>query len=60
MGIAGRPDEHGTYRYPEGYEAWSCPVLYDTREPGRSNQGHEFRTLSEADKRTVLEYMKVL
>lgn len=60
MGIAGRVDAYGTYRYPEGYEPWSRPVLYDTREPGRSNQGHGFRTLSEADKRAILEYMKVL
>lgn len=60
VGIAGVLDEDGTYRYPEAYEPWSRPFLYDTREPGRSNHGHEFRTLSEADKKAVLEYLKLL
>ncbi len=60
MGIAGELDEHGTYRYPAGYEPWSQPFLYDTREPGRSNQGHEFRTLSNSEKRALLEYLKLL
>jgi mono/diheme cytochrome c family protein len=60
MGIAGETDEGGTYRYRTGYEAWSTPFLYDTRESGRSNRGHEFRTLSEADKRALLEYLKLL
>ena len=60
VGIAGDVDEAGTYVYPEGYEPWSKPFLYDTREPGRSNQGHEFSTMSEADKRALIEYMKAL
>jgi hypothetical protein len=60
VGIAGGEDGDGVYRYPAGYEPWSRPVLYDTREPGRSNAGHEFRGLSEEDKRALLEYLKVL
>jgi hypothetical protein len=34
--------------------------LYDTREPGRSNAGHEFRLLKEAEKAALLEYLKLL
>ncbi len=60
MGIAGEVDGSGTYAYPDGYEPWSRPFLYDTREAGRSNRGHEFRTLSASDRRAILEYMKVL
>lgn len=60
VGIAGRTDADGTYRYPDGYEPWSRPFLYDTREPGRSNAGHELRTLTEADRRAVLEFLKLL
>jgi hypothetical protein len=45
--------------YPEGYTPWSEPELYDTRQPGLSNRGHEaeFRGL---DKRALLEYLKLL
>ncbi len=60
MGIAGVLDEDGTYRYPDDYEPWSRPMLYDTREPGRSNAGHEVRTLSDFEKRALLEYLKRL
>jgi len=60
VGIAGRTTEQGIYEYPEGYEPWSRPMLYDTAEPGRSNAGHEFRTLTEEEKRAVLEYLKLL
>jgi hypothetical protein len=60
MGIAGEVDETGTYAYPAGYVPWSRPFLYDTRASGRSNRGHDFRTLSESDRRAILEYMKVL
>lgn len=60
MGIAGHVTEDGTYAYPDGYEPWSRPFLYDTREPGRSNAGHEFQTLDESQKRALLEYLKVL
>jgi mono/diheme cytochrome c family protein len=60
VGIAGDVREDGTYAYPSGYRPWSRPMIYDTSEPGRSNAGHEFRTLSEAEKQALLEYMKVL
>jgi mono/diheme cytochrome c family protein len=60
VGIAGDEDGKGVYRYPKGYVPWSRALLYDVREPGRSNSGHEFRTLSEPQKRALLEYMKVL
>ena len=60
MGIAGAVGHDGVYRYPEGYEPWSRSALYDTREPGRSNAGHEFRRLTEEQKRALLEYLKVL
>jgi mono/diheme cytochrome c family protein len=60
MGVAGELGRGGTYRYPDGYVPWSKPFVYDTREPGRSNRGHEFRTLSEERKRALLEYLKLL
>ena len=60
MGIAGVVGHDGVYRYPEGYEPWSRPALYDTREMGRSNAGHEFRKLTEEQKCALLEYLKVL
>ncbi|MBM4184984.1 MAG: hypothetical protein FJ207_12345 [Gemmatimonadetes bacterium] len=60
VGIAGEAGHDGTYRYPHGYAHWSRPFLYDTTEPGRSNRGHEFNTLSENDKRALLEYLKLL
>jgi mono/diheme cytochrome c family protein len=48
--------------YPEGYEPWSTPRIYDTTLPGRGNGGHEapFGVLSEAEKRALLEYLKLL
>ena len=60
MGIAGEVDADGVYRYLDGYQPWSRPALYDTREPGRSNAGHEFRLLKEAEKAALLEYLKLL
>lgn len=60
MGIAGALGHDGVYRYPKGYEPWSRSALYDTREPGRSNAGHEFRMLTEEQKCALLEYLKVL
>lgn len=60
VGIAGVVDDEGVYRYPDGYQPWSRPMLYDTREPGRSNAGHEFLGLTEGQKRALLEYLKVL
>jgi mono/diheme cytochrome c family protein len=48
--------------YPEGYQPWSKPVLYDTSLDGQSNKGHEwqFQPLSQDDKRALIEYLKVL
>jgi hypothetical protein len=60
VGISGAEGDDGVYRYPDGYIPWSKPAIYDTREPGRSNAGHEFRRLSEEQRRALLEYMKVL
>jgi mono/diheme cytochrome c family protein len=60
MGIAGETGEDGAYRYPRGYEPWARPTLFDTREPGRSNAGHEFRNLTPDEKWALIEYMKVL
>jgi hypothetical protein len=48
--------------YPKGYQPWSKPVLYDTSVLGQSNKGHEgpFKNLSQSDKRSLIEYLKVL
>lgn len=48
--------------YPKGYKPWSAPQPYNTREPGRSNRGHEteFEGLTEQDKASLLEYLKLL
>ena len=62
VGIAGRLAEDGVWRYPEGYQPWSDPEVYDTSLPGLSNRGHEreFGPLSEEEKRALIEYLKVL
>ena len=62
VGIAGQIDETGLYDYPARYTPWSSAALYDTREPGKSRFGHEaeFAPLTEAQKRALLEYLKVL
>ena len=62
MGIAGATDAEGTYRYPAGYVPWSTPEVYDTRQPGMGNGGHEesFAGLSEAEKLALIEYLKTL
>lgn len=62
MGIDGALDDDGVYRYPDGYEPWSVPALYDTRVPGQSNRGHGvgFEDLSEREKRALLEFLKLL
>jgi hypothetical protein len=48
--------------YPEGYKAWSRPVLVDTRTPGLSNKGHEgpVQGLTQDQKVDLIEYLKVL
>lgn len=62
MGIAGDVDENGVYVYPVGYAPWSLPEVYDTTAPGRGNHGHDrpFQTLSEDEKRQLLEFLKLL
>jgi hypothetical protein len=62
LGIAGRQDTSGVYRYPSGYSPWSTPEMYDTRKPGMSNRGHErqFAGLTEDEKRALIEYLKTL
>jgi hypothetical protein len=41
---------------------WSTPALFDTRQPGRSNRGHEaqFEGLSVAERWDLIEYLKGL
>lgn len=62
MGIAGEINADGVYLYPRSYQPWSTPSLIDTRTRGFSNQGHtaEFDGMSEAQKRALLEYLKLL
>jgi hypothetical protein len=62
MGVAGRTDKDGTYRYPSRYLPFSKPVVYDTQQRGRSNRGHEaeFAGLNEDEKWRLLEYLKLL
>ncbi len=62
LGVAGRPDSDGVYRYPADYTPWSTPEVYDTRKPGMSNRGHEREVgaLSNDEKRALIEYLKTL
>ena len=62
LGIDGETARDGIYRYPDGYEPWSTPFVFDTALPGQSNRGHEkpFQDLSGAEKRALLEYLKLL
>ena len=62
MGIALEVDVNGAARYPEGYAPWSEPVVFDTRDTGLSNAGHEqpFDQLTADEKRALLEYLKTL
>ena len=62
VGIALEVAENGEALYPTGYEPWSVPVIFDTRLPGLSNNGHEqpFDELSKDEKRALLEYLKTL
>ncbi len=62
LGIDGGLESAGVYSYPEGYHPWSIPALYDTALPGRGNTGHafQFEGLTEADKRALIEYLKLL
>jgi mono/diheme cytochrome c family protein len=62
MGVDGVAAANGDYLYAPGYQPWSQPTLIDTRAPGLSNRGHvvEFEALSEAQRRDLLEYLKLL
>lgn len=63
VGIAGEiTRDSGDFVYPHGYEPWSQRALIDTGEPGLGNQGHvsPFDRMSEAEKATLLEYLKRL
>ncbi len=62
MGIALERDSTGVWRSPRGYLPGSRPVVYDTSQLGRGNRGHRFpfRTMNEAEKAAVLEYLKTL
>jgi hypothetical protein len=62
VGIRGVRASNGDYLYPADYRPWSQPGLYDTREPGHSNKGHErpFVAMSADDKQALLEYLKLL
>ncbi len=62
LGIDGKLDDRGVYRYPREHKPWSQPVVYDTRSLGQSNAGHDFQfvSLSEHEKRALIEYLKLL
>jgi mono/diheme cytochrome c family protein len=61
VGVAGQETD-GMRGYPAGYRPWSQPAMFDTREPGRSNRGHEaqFEGLSVQDRWDLIEYLKGL
>jgi mono/diheme cytochrome c family protein len=60
VGIDGKVDGDGVYRYPAGYKPWMEPEIYDTRTPGRSNAGHvePFDELDEGEKTALVEFLK--
>jgi len=62
MGLAGRPDGAGGWAVPDGYEPWSEPAMVDTSAFGLGNAGHEvqFEPLSDREKASLLEYLKLL
>lgn len=59
VGIAG---EGPGWSYPADYAPWSDPITVDTNAFGMGNEGHAvgFDGLSEAEKDTLLEYLKLL
>lgn len=61
VGIAGKLGEDGAWKYPDDYQPWSTPMLFDATQKGRSNRGHEaeFLALSEAEKSALLEFLKL-
>jgi mono/diheme cytochrome c family protein len=62
VGIRLEQAADGVFRYPAGYQAFSKPVLFDTRRPGQANTGHtrEVATLSSDERMALLEYLKRL
>jgi len=62
VGVANVVGSDGEPAYPSTCRAWAKPTLYDTRERGQSNAGHEapFAQLSEAEKGDLLEFLKLL
>jgi mono/diheme cytochrome c family protein len=62
VGIACGGERGGPCVYEAGHRPWSEPKLYDTREPGRSNRGHEqpVTDLTEPMKWDLIEYLKTL
>ena len=61
VGIAG--EQQGELRgYPVGYTAWAQPAVFDTRQAGRSNLGHEAQVegLTIAERWDLIEYLKTL
>ena len=62
VGIAGEVASDGVYRDEPAHRAFAESVLIDTLEHGRSNAGHSwpFELLDESQKRSLLEYLKLL
>lgn len=62
VGVKGELDSQGRYMLPTGKKSWAQSYLYDTREPGKSNRGHEkyFLKLSQKEKLDLIEYLKRL
>lgn len=62
LGIDGHMTDEGVWAYPEGYTPWANSVIFDTSKKGHSNRGHEshFNTLTEREKRALLEFLKTL
>jgi hypothetical protein len=52
----------GLAEYPADIRPWSLPAVYDVRDPGHNNRGHEtpFDHLNQNEKRDLLEYLKLL
>lgn len=62
VGVKGELDSQGRYMQPKGRKSWAQSYIYDTREPGKSNRGHEkyFLKLSQKEKLDLIEYLKRL
>lgn len=62
VGIALTENEDGIWRYPEGYEPFSNPSLFDASAPGFSNAGHEreVEDLSPQARDALIQYLKLL